>query len=213
MNDRALDELVKIAGPVSRETFVVLQNFLTEFHRWNRVTNLVAPSTLEETWNRHVLDSAQLRRLSPLALRWVDLGSGGGFPGLILAILLRESPGAHVHLIESNRKKAAFLQAMSGLFTLPTTVHAHRIEGVRGKIEMPDAVSSRALAPLSQLLGLGEPFLSGGATGYFHKGREYRREVEESSHSWSYELIEHASVVESQSVVLEIRRLERIRPQ
>jgi 16S rRNA (guanine527-N7)-methyltransferase len=212
VNHGTYDELVKIAGPVSRETFSVLQNFLTAFQRWNRATSLVASSTVEEIWDRHVLDSAQLKRLSPLAMRWVDLGSGGGFPGLILAILLREMPGAHVHLIESNRKKTSFLQTMIGLFGLPATVHAKRIEDVRNKIELPQAVSSRALAPLTQLLGLAEPFLSGGATGFFHKGREYRREVEESSHSWSYDLLEHTSMVESQSVILEISGLRRIRP-
>ncbi|MFI0846712.1 16S rRNA (guanine(527)-N(7))-methyltransferase RsmG [Mesorhizobium sp. IMUNJ 23232] len=212
MNDGTFDELVKIAGPVSRETFSVLQDFLVEFQRWNRVTNLVASSTVEELWDRHVLDSAQLRRLSPPTTRWVDLGSGGGFPGLILAILLRETPGAHVHLIESNRKKASFLQTMTGLFALPATVHAQRIEDACAKIEPPQAVSSRALASLTQLLGLAEPFLSGGAVGLFHKGREYRREIEESSHSWSYDLIEHASAVESQSVILEISGLKRIRP-
>lgn len=212
MSAGAFEQLVKVAGPVSRETFSVLQSFLIEFQRWNRVTNLVASSTIEETWDRHVLDSAQLRRLAPLSLRWVDLGSGGGFPGLILAILLRETSGAHVHLIESNRKKAAFLQMMSGLFALPTTVHARRIENACAKIELPQAVSSRALTSLTHLLGLAEPLLSGGATGFFHKGREYRREVEESSHSWSYDLIEHASAVESQSVILEIRGLKRIRP-
>jgi len=158
------------------------------------------------------LDSAQLKRFQPLAIRWVDLGSGGGFPGLILAILLRETAGAHVHLIESNRKKASFLQAMTGLFGLPATVHAQRIEDVCSKIELPEAVSSRALASLSNLLTLAEPFLSAGAIGFFHKGREYRREIEESSLSWSYDLIEHASAVESQSVILEIRELRRIRP-
>ena len=210
MSDGTLNELVKIAGPVSRETFSVLQSFLIEFQRWNRVTNLVASSTVEETWNRHVLDSAQLRRLAPQVFRWVDLGSGGGFPGLILAILLRETPGAHVHLVESNRKKASFLQMMSGLFALPATVHAQRIEDVSAQIELPQGVSSRALASLSKLLELSEPFLYNGVTGYFHKGSEYRREIEESSHSWSYDLIEHASAVESQSVILEISGLKRI---
>lgn len=212
MNDGAFDQLVKVAGPVSRETFSVLENFLVEFQRWNRVTNLVASSTVDETWNRHVLDSAQLKRLRPLAIRWVDLGSGGGFPGLILAILLRGTPGAHVHLIESNRKKASFLQTMTGLFGLPATIHPHRIEDACSKIELPEAVSSRALASLSHLLDLAEPLLSAGATGLFHKGREYRREIEESSLSWRYDLIEHASAVESQSVILEIRELRRIRP-
>jgi 16S rRNA (guanine527-N7)-methyltransferase len=204
------DELVKIAGPVSRETFSVLQSFLGEFQRWNRVTNLVAPSTVDETWHRHVLDSAQLKGLAPMARHWLDLGSGGGFPGLVMAILIRETKGSRVDLVESNRKKASFLQMMAGQFALPVVVHPRRIEDVAARIGQPEVVSSRALAPLTKLLELSEPFLSAGATALFHKGREYRREVEESAHSWSYDLIEHASVVESQSVILEIRGLKRL---
>jgi 16S rRNA (guanine527-N7)-methyltransferase len=204
------EELVKIAGPVSRETFSVLQSFLGEFHRWNRVTNLVASSTVDEIWQRHVLDSAQLKSLAPGAQRWLDLGSGGGFPGLVTAILIRETKESRVDLVESNRKKASFLQMMAGQFALPAVVHARRIEDISARIGQPEVISSRALASLTKLLELSEPFLSTGATALFHKGREYRREVEESAHSWSYDLIEHASVVESQSVILEIKGLKRL---
>jgi 16S rRNA (guanine527-N7)-methyltransferase len=211
VNAEASEALVKIAGPVSRETFSRLQRFVALFQRWNAVTNLVAASTVEDLWDRHILDSAQLAKLRPLSGRWVDLGSGGGFPGLVLAILGREKPGFHIDLVESNRKKTAFLQTASGELGLPAAIHGRRIEQVHEKIGQVDVVTSRALASLSDLLALSEPWLTKGATALFHKGREYRREIEESSHLWHYHLIEHPSAVESQSVILEISRLDRAR--
>ncbi len=209
MSSNRLDALVKVAGPVSRETFVQLERFVESFLRWNAVTNLVASSTTDDIWHRHILDSAQLLKIAPEAVRWVDLGSGGGFPGLVVAILLRDKAAVRVDLVESNRKKASFLQTMSGTLSLPVVVHARRIEDIYDKVPVVDAVSSRALTSLDALLRLSEPWLSHGARGFFHKGRDYRREVEESSHAWRFDLIEHASAVESQSVVLEINGLMR----
>ncbi|MDQ6434160.1 16S rRNA (guanine(527)-N(7))-methyltransferase RsmG [Mesorhizobium sp. LHD-90] len=205
----SFDELVKVAGPVSRETYAILQEFLVEFQRWNRITNLVAPSTIDESWSRHVLDSAQLKALAPEARQWVDLGSGGGFPGLVMAILLRETQEARVHLVESNRKKASFLQAMVGRFSLQAVVHPRRIEEISGKLAGIEAISSRALTSLAQLLTLSEPLFAAGARAYFHKGRDYRREIEESAHAWTYDLLEHPSAVDSQGVILEISNLRR----
>lgn len=96
------------------------------FLEWAGSINLAAQSTLADVWTRHVLDSAQLLPLAPRALHWLDLGSGGGFPALVLAFLLKEKPGARVDLVESNRKKAGFLQAAIGRFSLPARVHACR---------------------------------------------------------------------------------------
>ena len=110
------ERLVEIAGPVSRETFESLEAFETMFLTWAGRINRAAPSTLADVWNRHVLDSAQLFPLAPGALHWLDLGSGGGFPGLVLAFLLKQRPGGWVDLVESNRKKAGFLQAVVGSF-------------------------------------------------------------------------------------------------
>ena len=194
--DRFYD-LVNVSGPVSRETFSVLEQFVAAFQRWNKVTNLAAASTMDEIWSRHVLDSAQLVKLEPQARRWVDLGSGGGFPGLILAILGRDTPGFQIDLIESNQKKAAFLRTMIGEFRLPATVHAKRIEHIHDTVGKVEVVTSRALAPLTKLLQLSEPWLSAGAVALFHKGRGYRHEIEESSHAWRYDLLEHPSMVES----------------
>src|SRR5690554_5080594 len=103
------DALAHVAGPVSRETFDHICNFEESFKRWSAKINLAAPSTLPHIWERHILDSARLIRLAPSALRWVDIGSGGGFPGAIVALLLRERERGHIDLVESNRKKASFL--------------------------------------------------------------------------------------------------------
>jgi 16S rRNA (guanine527-N7)-methyltransferase len=203
----SFDELCRISGPVSRETFERLVAFEALFQKWARRINLSAPSTLSDVWSRHILDSAQLLRIAPEAQRWLDLGSGGGFPGLVMAILLAERPATHVDLVESNRKKAAFLQSVIGQFGLPARVHALRIDDVPASVGTPDVVTARALAPLPSLLGLAEPWLSAGATGLFHKGRDYRAEIEESAHQWRFDLLEHRSMIDPQSVILEIRDL------
>ena len=201
--------LIDVAGPVSRETFEGLEAFELMFRAWADRINLVAQSTLDEIWSRHILDSAQLSPLGPDALRWLDLGSGGGFPGLVLAFLLKERPGGQIDLVESNRKKAGFLQAAIGQFSLPARVHAERIgDEIRG-LQRPDIVTARALAPLPALLELASPWLSSGARGLLHKGRDYGREIQESSLLWQYDLVEHRSRVDADSVILEIANLRR----
>jgi 16S rRNA (guanine527-N7)-methyltransferase len=199
--------LCRVAGPVSRETFDRLVAFEALFQKWASRINLSALSTLGDVWSRHILDSAQLLHLAPDAKHWLDLGSGGGFPGIVMAILLLEREGAHVDLVESNRKKSAFLQSAIGQFGLPARVHAQRIEGTYASIAAPDVVTARALAPLSVLLGLSRPWLATGATGLFHKGRDYQLEIEESAHQWRFDLLEHRSMIDPQSVILEIRNL------
>jgi 16S rRNA (guanine527-N7)-methyltransferase len=205
----SFDEFRFVSGSVSRETFDSLIDFEASFRRWAQRINLAAPSTLPDLWKRHILDSAQLARIEPQASRWLDVGSGGGFPGAIMAVILRERPAASIDLVESNRKKAAFLQTALGQLKAPAHVHAKRIEEVYRVVEQPEIVTARALAPLDKLLTLVEPWLSNGATGLFHKGREYRNEIEESAHGWKYDLVEHASLVEREGVILEVRNLTR----
>src|SRR5690606_38293964 len=153
-------ELQEIAGPVSREPFDCLIGFESEFRKWSARINLAAPSTLDTLWSRHILDSAQIARLEPNALKWLDLGCGGGFPGAVLAILMRDRPGAHNDLVESNNKKAAFLRSVLGSFRAPARVHVARIEDAAVLVNQPEIVTARALAPLSKLLGLAEPWLT-----------------------------------------------------
>jgi 16S rRNA (guanine527-N7)-methyltransferase len=208
-NSDKYQRLIDVAGPVSRETFDGLEAFETMFRTWASRINLAAPSTLDEIWSRHILDSAQLASLAPDALRWLDLGSGGGFPGLVLAFLLKERPGGQIDLVESNRKKAGFLQATIGQFSLPARVHARRIHDEIKGLAAPEVVTARALAPLPALLELAFPWLSAGARGFLHKGRDYRQEVQESTLLWEYDLVEHRSRVDADSVILEIANLKR----
>lgn len=204
-----LAELRDVAGDaVSRETLDRLLAFEPVFTKWARRINLSAASTLDELWSRHILDSAQLMPLAPHAARWLDLGSGGGFPGLVAAFLLKERPGAHIDLVESSRKKAGFLQAMVGEFDLPAKVHAARIEDVKDRFSTAEIVTARALAPLPLLLGLASPWLSRGATGLFHKGRDYRSELRQSADLWAFDLVEHPSKIDPLGVILEISDLQ-----
>lgn len=202
--------LSEVAGPVSRETFGRLQEFELLFQKWNARINLSASSTMGDAWERHILDSAQLFQMAPMANHWVDLGSGGGFPGLILAFLLRDRQGSSIQLIESNRKKASFLQAVTGQFDLPARVFAKRVEDCYPLVVKPEIVTARALAPLPALLDLAAPWLTADAVALFHKGRDYRSEVTESAHRWSFDLIEHTSMIDPQSAILELRNLRPI---
>lgn len=146
--------------------------------RWQRTINLVAPSTLPQLWTRHVADSLQVQAAAPDALRWVDLGSGGGFPGLVTAIVLADVADAHVHLVESDKRKAAFLRTAARETGAPATIHPIRIEAFTPEHRAPvDAVSARALAALPILLELAEPFLAKGALGVFPKGESGATEL------------------------------------
>ena len=140
--------------------------------RWQATINLVAPSTLPDLWSRHIGDSLQVQAAAPDARRWVDLGSGGGFPGLVTAILLAETPYAEVHLVESDKRKSAFLRTVARETGAPVIVHAERIERfVPAHAGIVDAVSARALAQLPQLVAYAEKFLLAGAIGVFPKGQ------------------------------------------
>ncbi|WP_054311941.1 16S rRNA (guanine(527)-N(7))-methyltransferase RsmG [Mesorhizobium sp. 1M-11] len=209
MSAASYESLRAAAGDVSRETFAALEAFEAHFLKWNRSINLVAASTENDVWQRHILDSAQLAKIEPAAKRWVDIGSGGGFPGLVMAFLLGERGGS-ISLVESNRKKTGFLQATVGQFRLPARIIARRIEDSYPFVDAPEIVTARALASLTDLLALTEPWLAAGARALFHKGRDYQREIKESSLRWRFDLLEHPSTVDPQGVVLELRNVRRI---
>ncbi|PZQ79437.1 MAG: 16S rRNA (guanine(527)-N(7))-methyltransferase RsmG [Ancylobacter novellus] len=171
--------------PVSRETEDRLVAIVALLEKWQRTINLVAPASLPQIWTRHIADSLQLVPLAGEALRWVDLGSGGGFPGLVVACVLAERPGADVTLIESDTRKAAFLREAARIAELPATVLPARIEQVAPKIAAGvEVVSARALAPLPKLIDLAYPFLAQGATGLFLKGQDVDNELTETAKSW-----------------------------
>jgi 16S rRNA (guanine527-N7)-methyltransferase len=209
MSEAYLEILNRAAGGVSRETFSAILEFEDLFRRWNARINLAAPSTMAELRDRHIVDSAQLLSLKPASLNWLDLGSGGGFPGAVCAILLKDRPGAHVDLVESNSKKAAFLATTLGALGAPARVHRIRIEEF-DLDATPLLVTARALAPLPKLLQLTEKWLSRPETvALFHKGRDYENELKESRDDWNLDLIEHPSRVDPASRVLEISNLRR----
>lgn len=204
------DDLCRAAGPVSRETYERLEAFEAVFLRWAARINLTAPSTLKDIWSRHVLDSAQLLSLAVSERRWADIGSGGGFPGAILAIMLESSSGSSVLLIESNGKKAAFLRSALGELAPRARIAARRAEAVIAEEPAPDVVTARAVASLSALLLLTEPWIDAGTRALFHKGRDYGAEVKLAGDTWNLDLVEHPSVVDPQSVILDIRRIRRV---
>jgi len=199
-----IEQLVNKYGDVSRETLRRLKIYVDLLLKWQKAQNLIAPSTIPEIWTRHVIDSLQTQRMAPDAKVWVDIGSGGGFPGIVTAIVLADDPDAHVHLIESNQKKATFLRAALRETDSRGTVHAGRIEAVAQGWTGPavDAVSARALASLTELLGLSAPFTGAGAIAVFHKGQDFQREVNEASDSWNFDLVEQKSVIDPMSRML-----------
>ncbi len=154
--------------------------YVALLRKWQRTLNLVAPSTLGSVWMRHVLDSWQVADAAPGARRWIDMGSGAGFPGLVLAIRLAETPDAHVDLVESDQRKAAFLREVSRETGAPATVTCARIETAAARLAQPDAVTARALASLPDLVAYAQPWLAAGAIGVFPKGQDVARELTDS---------------------------------
>ncbi|MGH8635709.1 MAG: 16S rRNA (guanine(527)-N(7))-methyltransferase RsmG [Burkholderiales bacterium] len=153
---------------------------------WTERTNLIAKSTVPRLWTRHISDSLQLLDLAPDARCWIDLGSGAGFPGLVIACALASVAGAHVHLVEANAKKAAFLREAVRVTGAPALVHAARIEKFVESFDgQVDIVTARALAPLKLLLDYSERLLGEGAVGLFPKGLHVEAELTEASKYWN----------------------------
>lgn len=200
-NDQPLDAVIaadKAAvlrlAPVSHETEVRLDRYIVLLREWQAKTNLVAPSTLPHLWTRHIADSLQLVDLAPAAKRWVDLGSGGGFPGVVLACAMAGTPEARVHLVERIAKKAAFLREAIRVTASPGVVHLAEIGDNVDRITGPvDCVTARALAPLHQLIGFAEPLMRQGATALFLKGQDVEAELTEAAKYWNIQPQLHPS--------------------
>ena len=185
-----------------------LERFRTLLAAWNEKLNLVGPSALETFWPRHAWDSAQLLRIEPEAKTWADLGAGAGFPGLVLAILLKGTPDAHVHLVESLAKRCRFLEAAVGTLNLPATVHNARAEALSLKV---DVVTARAVAPLHKLLGFAEPYLKRGAVGLFLKGQDVASELTEATRYWKFDVKLTPSLSSTEGQVVRVKGLSRVR--
>ncbi|HEY0852389.1 MAG TPA: 16S rRNA (guanine(527)-N(7))-methyltransferase RsmG [Bradyrhizobium sp.] len=196
--------------PVSRETEARLDRYVALLQEWQTKTNLVAPSTLPHLWTRHIADSLQLLSLAPSARVWIDLGSGGGFPGVVLACALAETPGAMVHLVERIAKKAAFLREVIRITGSPGTVHLADIgdivERFAGSV---DCVTARAVAPLHQLIGFAEPLVKRGAKALFLKGQDVEAELTEATKYWNIESKLHSSRTGGQGWIVELDAIER----
>ncbi|MGL4810566.1 MAG: 16S rRNA (guanine(527)-N(7))-methyltransferase RsmG [Beijerinckiaceae bacterium] len=198
---------------VSRETLERLDSCVHLLRRWQDRINLIAPSTIDHIWVRHVLDSAQIAALAPDAETWVDLGSGGGFPGLVVAAMQMKNPRFQMHLVESNAKKCAFLREAARLCGLPVTVHPMRIEAFSGSATRPhrvDVVSARALAPLTKLLTYAEGMLLSGAKGIFMKGSEAQAELTAAAQCWRIQATMVPSLTDTDARIVLIEHLTPI---
>ena len=167
---------------VSRETILVLDVFVALLQRWSKITDLISPDSMQHLWTRHIADSAQLIEIETKARTWLDLGTGAGFPGLIIGILLRNIPGIHVGLVESDKRKVAFLKEAARLTAAPVTVHGGRISNILPTLPYrPDVITSRAFAPMKELIEISRPNINLGTVALFLKGEKIAAEIAEVS--------------------------------
>lgn len=200
--------------PISRETEQRLDAYVALVLQWQKTTNLIAPSTIAEIWTRHVADSLQLLDLAPGAKIWIDFGSGGGFPGIPIACALAQTPGAQIHVVESNGKKAAFLREAVRATGAPITVHAERIENFGDSFkDRADVVTARALAPLKLLCDQAFSLIVRGAIGLFLKGQDVEVELTETAKYWTIQPDLVPSRTSPDGRIVIVRRLDRRRPQ
>jgi 16S rRNA (guanine527-N7)-methyltransferase len=196
--------------PVSRETEERLDRYVALLVEWQAKTNLVSPSTLPNLWTRHISDSLQLLTLAPAAKVWADFGSGGGFPGVVLACAMAGIPGATVHLIERNAKKAAFLREALRVTNAPGTVHLADIgDNVDRMVGRVDCVTARALAPLHHLIGFAAPLVGQGAKALFLKGQDVEAELTEATKYWNIRYRLHSSRTGGHGWIVELDQIER----
>lgn len=204
------ENLAKLAGIsiVSRETIEKFRVYIGELARWQQIKNLVSSSTLNDVWSRHILDSAQLFAVAPTEKRWLDLGSGGGLPGVIIGILLSET-GGHIHLVEANARKCSFLRHVVRLTGASASVHHRRVEDCISQFDGTiDVVTARALAPLPQLVEWSKDVLRNGAIALFPKGQDVVSELTQTSRSWT---MEHDLIVSRTDSSARIVRIRSIR--
>jgi 16S rRNA (guanine527-N7)-methyltransferase len=192
--------------PVSRETGDRLAAYVDLIGRWRKTTNLIAQSTFGSVWTRHIADSAQLLALAPGAIRWIDMGSGAGFPGLVIAIQLAGVPGAVVHCVESNRRKFAFLCEAVRTTGAAATIHCRRIEAMKPSSLGPvDAVTARAFAPLPLTLKLARPWMERGATAVFPRGESAKEQLAALPQASDYAIEALPSVIDKKAAILRVR--------
>lgn len=190
---------------VSRETMAKLEQYESLLIKWNRAINLVSPNTIPNLWSRHLLDSAQIVDFAPeLTKNWVDFGSGGGFPGLVVSCL---KPDTHVTCIESDVRKAAFLSTVIRELGLNANVISERIEEVDPL--SADVISARAFAPVARLLGYAEPHLKKTGKVILLKGSKHLDEISEAEENWLFNFRIIPSITNQESAVLVLEEISR----
>ena len=199
------DEFQALSG-ASPERMTEMMAFRERLTATNAVMNLVGPDSLPDFWNRHAFDSAQLLDLEPEARTWADLGAGAGFPGVVLAILLKGRPDAHVWLIDSLQKRCRFLQTIVDELALPATVVWGRAEAQTLKV---DVVTARAVAPMEKLLGYAQPYMQRGAQGVFLKGEKAAAELQEAARVWHFKADLSVSRSDPRGRIVTVRSLRR----
>lgn len=174
--------------------------------RWGRTMNLVGRSTQSAIWTRHFMDSAQLAAFAPLSGCWVDMGSGAGFPGLVIALLQKFHRVGEMHLIESDARKAAFLREVSRETGADAYIHSARCEDVLPKLQ-PDVMTSRAMADLGQLFAYAQPFVEKGAIGVFLKGRDVVAELTKLSIPSNFQIVLNPSKTDPRAAIVQVRAI------
>lgn len=196
--------------PVSRETEARLDRYVSLLVEWQAKTNLIAPSTLPQLWTRHISDSLQLLDLAPNARRWLDFGSGGGFPGVVLACAMAEHDGAAVQLVERNAKKAAFLREALRVTGAAGSVVLADIGDYVDSLRAPvDCITARAVAPLHMLLGFAAPLVQQGTKALFLKGQDVEAELTEATKYWNIAPLLHPSRTGGHGWIVELNSIER----
>lgn len=204
-------ELTRDLGiDVSRETMDRLEMYHQLLLKWNPKINLVSKTSIEDAWERHFVDSARLLQHAPIFEKWIDLGSGAGFPGMVIAILAAEVwPDREIHLVESDQRKCAFLRNVSRETDVRPTIHNCRIEGLDASGF--DIVSARALATVDLLLSYSEKLLSKQGKCLFLKGKQCDNELIEAQKNWSFNYEKFSGSVENDGTILKIGGLTRVK--
>jgi 16S rRNA (guanine527-N7)-methyltransferase len=204
MNHPALPD---IFADVSRETIERLEAYAALVRKWNPAINLVSKDSLAHLMSRHIADSVQVLQFAPASCaRWVDLGSGGGFPGLVAAIMLQDKqPGARVTLVEADLRKATFLREVCRGLSLTATVLADRIEAIAPL--GADVLSARALAPLTKLCDFAGLHMRPDGMAIFPKGARHQGEIDEARANWHFDMVQHPSATEPGAAILCLRNI------
>ena len=207
--------LPKISGPtdfaahfaVSPAIISKLERYAELLRQWQRAVNLVAASSLDNVWHRHFADSAQLLALAPGAKSWLDLGSGAGFPGMVIAILLSDQPDVRIELIEARARKCAFLAEVARATGAVVEIHQVRVETatIANRVSPIDIITARALAPLDRLLALAGPWFGPQTRGLFLKGEQVHKEIEAAQRRWTFHVKLAKSQTDKNGRIVEIR--------